>query len=477
MQFNTYLFVLGFLPLCAAVFYAAVRWAGDRAATVWLIVASVGFYAWWNPAYLPLLLASIVVNYGCGLWLAKRAGLRKTLLTLGVGFNLGLLGYFKYAGFLVRTASALGGTELSFAGVALPLAISFYTFQQVAFLVDVYRDRTVLPDPLRYALFVCFFPQLIAGPIVSHREVVPQFAEGWGRRVPWGMVAPGLTLFAAGLFKKVILADHFATLADPSFAVAAAGGAVGTVDAWIGASAYTLQLYFDFSAYSDMAIGLGGLFGITLPVNFDSPYRSVNVAEFWRRWHITLGRFIRDYLYFPLGGSRRGEARTLANLFAVMLLCGLWHGAGWAFVVWGGLHGLGLCAVRLWGRRTDRADGSPLLPRPVAWGLTFGFVVFGWVLFRAEDLGVAANFLAAMAGVTDAASSLIELDDAVVLLPGLLVCLALPNAVRWVHGDLTGWAGRFAWRPHPAFAAGTAVLLYAAVLNLGRVSEFLYFNF
>ena len=466
MLFNSYTFCLLFLPLCLAGFVVALR-VGNRAVCAWLLLASFGFYAWWNPAHVPLLLASIVGNYalGCGIVRFPKVGGWTT--GLGVALNLGLLGYFKYAGFLTATAASATGLRLDFQTIALPLAISFYTFQQIAFLVDVRRDAANLSGPLHYALFVAFFPQLIAGPIVAHRDIVPQFKAGWGGRYPWDRAAAGLTLFAIGLCKKVFIADLLAKSADAVFMKAAAGGAVGCLDAWGGTLAYGLQLYFDFSGYSDMAIGLGGLFGIALPQNFNSPYKSLSVDDFWRRWHMTLGAFFREYLYFPLGGSRQGESRTAFNLFLTMLLCGLWHGAGWAFVIWGGAHGLALVACRLWKRHARP------LPSGVAWGLTFLFVTLAWVPFRAEALSSTLLIYKAMLGYGGAAEAIVKLKHLPQILGMLVVALALPNAYQWVHGDLP----RFGWKPTPVYAYLTAAALFAVVLNLNRMSTFLYFNF
>ncbi|MBT5260335.1 MAG: MBOAT family protein, partial [Nitrospina sp.] len=337
MLFNSYAFIFLFLPVTLLGFQLIGNRGHCRVAVSWLIGASLFFYGWWNPAYLGLILTSILFNYAVGVSLGSRPA--KTVLVVGIAANLGLLGYFKYANFFVDNINALTGSDIVLERIILPLAISFFTFQQITYLVDTYRGETQECDFLRYCLFVTFFPQLIAGPIVHHREMMPQFAKDTFCRLKAKHLAVGLTIFSVGLFKKVILADGIAVYSTPVFDAAEAGVILTFVDAWCGALAFTFQLYFDFSGYSDMAIGLGRMFGIILPVNFFSPYKASNIIEFWRRWHITLSRFARDYLYIPLGGNRKGTLLRFANLMITMLLIGLWHGAGWTFVIWGGLHG------------------------------------------------------------------------------------------------------------------------------------------
>ena len=325
----------------------------------------------------------------------------KTILVAGIAANLGLLGYYKYANFFVDNLNALLGNNLILETIILPLAISFFTFQQIAYLVDAYRGETHEYSFLHYALFVTFFPQLIAGPIVHHHEMLPQFARSTIYRLKAEHLAVGLTIFTLGLFKKVVLADGVAVYATPVFNAAEAGTALTFFEAWGGALAYTFQLYFDFSGYSDMAIGLARMFGIRLPLNFNSPYKATSIIDFWRRWHITLSRFLRDYLYIPLGGSRKGEARRLTNLLITMLLGGLWHGAGWTFVLWGGLHGCYLVVNNIW--RKWRASRGHLHSTPVgrffAWLLTMLAVIVAWVPFRAEGMGAIQIMLSAMFGL------------------------------------------------------------------------------
>ena len=340
MLFNSYTFILLFLPVAVGVFFALGRISHALAAG-WLVAASLFFYAWWSPAYVGLLLGSVLFNYAMGRTLARahasgavRAARRG--LALAVGCNLALLAYYKYMNFFLANVDALRGSPVHHLDIILPLGISFFTFTQIAFLVDTFQGKVKEYKFVHYTLFVTYFPHLIAGPILHHAEMMPQFAQRRVYRPNARYLAAGLTIFCIGLCKKVLIADEIAVYVAPVFGAAAEGRAVGLADAWLGALAYTLQLYFDFSGYSDMAIGLSKMIGVRLPLNFASPYKAVNIIEFWRRWHMTLSRFLRDYLYIPLGGDRKGAARRYLNLLATMVLGGLWHGAGWTFIVWGG---------------------------------------------------------------------------------------------------------------------------------------------
>ncbi|MGH6886959.1 MAG: MBOAT family O-acyltransferase, partial [Geminicoccales bacterium] len=331
MLFNSFEFILAFLPVTLIGFFLLGGRESPRAALSWLVLTSLFFYGWWNPSYLVLIIGSICFNFFVGQRLLARSS--KAILGFGVAVNLLSIAYFKYAGFLAFNIEELAGVEVGLEHIVLPLAISFFTFQQIAYLVDAHRGEVRAEGFVNYALFVTFFPQLIAGPIVHHSEVLPQFARRSTYRLDLDNLALGLTVFSIGLFKKVVLADGIATYATPMFAAAQGGYEPTLFEAWGGALAYTFQLYFDFSGYSDMAVGLGLMFNIRIPINFDSPYKAVNVIDFWRRWHITLSRFLRDYLYIPLGGNRRGPERRYVNLMLTMLLGGLWHGAGWTFVI------------------------------------------------------------------------------------------------------------------------------------------------
>jgi D-alanyl-lipoteichoic acid acyltransferase DltB (MBOAT superfamily) len=493
MLFNSYAFLFGFLPLTLAGVWLLGRRAAAGAAVMWLLAASLWFYAYWNPPYLGMLVGSVAFNYAIGWVLCDRDAAsdrrRRQLLLLGLVGNLLLLVQCKYLGFFAEIAGALAGTDFDPGPMVLPLAISFFTFQQIAFLVDAFRGEVERPSPSRYALFVCFFPQLIAGPIVQHREVLPQLARRGLGRFDAERMAQGLTLFVLGLAKKVVLADRLAPLANPVFDAAAAGEALTFADAWGGALAYTLQLYFDFSGYSDMAVGLGAMVGVKLPRNFDSPYQAASIIDFWRRWHMTLSRFLRNYLYIPLGGNRRGRGRRYANLLLTMLLGGLWHGAGWTFVVWGGVHGLFLVVNHGW--RALRSGGRPSSPpsRAAARALTFAAVVVAWVFFRAESLAAALEMLGAMFGLGGAA--LPGSAGAVPMLGaepwgGLAALLALvwwaPNTNRVLPVALDsppaeGGVPRFAWRATPSWAFAVGTLALVAVVDLVKRSEFIYFRF
>ncbi|MBO6948163.1 MAG: MBOAT family protein [Rhodospirillales bacterium] len=359
-----------------------------------LVLASLFFYAWWDPPFLALLLVSVVINYGFGVWGCRSRS--RTILWFAIAFNLGLIAYFKYAGFLAATTNDVFGTTLSFGQITLPLAISFFTFQQIAYQVDVHRGYVRDTDFIHYCLFVTFFPQLIAGPIVHHREVISQFEDRRRFNLSLDNLSTGAIIFAIGLYKKVVIADGIAPFADSLFDNPAANPTA--LAAWCGTLAYTMQIYFDFSGYSDMAIGLARVFGIRLPVNFASPYKAASIIEFWQNWHITLSRFLRDYLYIPLGGNRFGDMRRYANLLITMLLGGLWHGAAWTFVVWGGLHGALLAVNHLW-RKWRGGSSASSAGRALARALTFLCVVVGWVFFRAETFDGALSVLGGMAGL------------------------------------------------------------------------------
>jgi D-alanyl-lipoteichoic acid acyltransferase DltB (MBOAT superfamily) len=498
MLFNSYVFIFAFLPLTLLGFFLIARVAGRSPAVGFLALASMFFYAWWNPLYLLLLVGEVCINFLIGRAIIRRrhepAG--RAILILGVVFNLAILGFFKYTGFFLGIVNDLAGTHLGFLALVLPLGISFHTFQQVAYLVQA-RSRDVPLYAFKdYLLFVTFFPQLIAGPIVHHDEIIPQIdAPDFTRWRSHNFVV-GLSIFTIGLFKKTVIADTLAQVATPGFGVVAAGHALSAGDAWLSALGYSLQLYFDFSAYSDMAIGLARMFNIVLPANFDSPYKAVNIADFWRRWHMTLSRFLRDYLYFPLGGNRRGPGRAAVNVMITMLLGGLWHGAGWTFVIWGGLHGLYIVL-----HRAVRATGlyERLLPfalprRLVAQSVTLFLVVIAWVFFRAADLQAALTMLGSMFGLVGGApvepTFGIDAPLELVLAAGALALLA-PNVIELFAGEHAVLAldranpvrtpkplDRLAWGPGLGWGLFLGTVASVAVLAiLGWQSEFLYFQF
>jgi len=378
MIFSSYSFLLLFLPSVCGAFLLLRHLRLELIATAFLVLASLIFYAVWDWRFLGLLLGSILLNYRLGFLVAERRG--RGWLVVAIAGNLGALAYYKYAGFLFAFIPSSSSWE-----IVLPLGISFFTFQQIAWQVDLHRGRIQRPgNLLQYAFFVSFFPQLIAGPIVHARDLLPQIGSGWlNRPLHWQL---GLALLAVGLMKKVLLADSLAPGVDLLYERAAAGEALTAPDVVLAAFSYGLQLYFDFSGYADMAMGLGLLFGIRLPVNFRSPYKSASIVEFWRRWHITLSHFLRDYLYIGLGGNRRGATRRHINLLVTMLLGGLWHGAGWQFILWGGIHGGMLVVNHRW-----RGVCPWRLPRPMALSLTLIVVMLAWVPFRADSLSTAAR--------------------------------------------------------------------------------------
>ncbi len=486
MLFNSYEFILCFLPITASVFFGLAKFRLLKAATYWLIFSSIVFYGYWNPSYIPLLLISITGNFLVGHWLGLvKSGtkLSKALLWLGIGFNLTILGYYKYAAFIVSSINHIFQINFLVPDITLPLGISFYSFTQIAYLVDSYRGETKSCYSFpAYILFVVFFPQLIAGPILRHNELISEFKKLRNFVFSHKNLAIGLAFFILGLAKKVLLADSISPWVNTVFSHASD---ITLIEAWFGAIAYTLQLYFDFSGYSDMAIGLGLMFNIRLPINFNSPYKATSIIDFWRRWHITLSNFLRDYLYIPLGGNRKGELRRYINLLLTMLLGGLWHGAGWTYIIWGGLHGLFLTINHGW-----RKVGIKL-PTFLAWFLTFNAVVFSWVIFRASSLDEALEMIRAMLGMNG-----ISLPETFqTLLPwlsyqeveftgfsylpsdykqGVMVLVLLLVVVVWLPNTQ-----QIVQRLQPSrlWAISLGSIATLCLISLNRVSEFLYFQF
>ena len=490
MLFNSYVFIFGFLPLVLAGFYATRRLWNGNLALLFVTACSIGFYSFSSRQYVPLLLISVAANYTFGSYILRSSGSRaKWLTATGVSLNLAALGYYKYANFLVDQANALGA-NFALARVALPLAISFYTFQQIAYLVDCRRGHIRENTVIRYIFLVTFFPHLIAGPIVRFREIAPQFRTFLEKPAATNL-AVGLAVFTFGLAKKVLIADHFGIITSHWFLEAERNGHIDIAHAWIASLSYTLQLYFDFSGYCDMAIGLAKMFGFRLAVNFLSPYKSASISEFWRRWHITLSRFLMDYLYIPLGGNRKSQRRTFANLLATMTLGGLWHGAAWTFVGWGFYHGLLLVVNRAWRIYCPaRAKMALNTVRPVAIGITFVSVVFGWVLFRSPDFATAEVMAEAMVGIH--ASPILPVSQRVLaeIAIGLLACWMLPNVYQIFHGYRPALILRGQYkmvkpypsvvqsrlRPLEAIACSLIVILCLYVMR-SSVSQFLYFMF
>ena len=491
MLFNSYEFIFVFLPITFFIYFYLNHKRLTEASKGFLVCSSLFFYSWWNVAYLPIILSSMVFNYVIGRSLNKtckdksKGFSKKSILIFGIVFNLSLLGYFKYTDFLIENFNLAFSSDADLLHLALPLAISFFTFQQIAYLVDSYRQETKEYDFLNYALFVTFFPQLIAGPIVHHKEMMPQFAKTRNKVKNYRNIAMGLFIFSIGLFKKVVIADTFAGWATAGFDVATT---LNLFEAWATSLSYTFQLYFDFSGYTDMAIGLALLFNIRLPVNFNSPYKATNIQDFWRRWHITLSRFLRDYVYIPLGGNRKGGFRTYNNLMATFVLGGLWHGAAWTFVFWGFLHGLALIIQRLWSKLGIK------LWTWLAWLITFNFVNITWVFFRAKEWDDAVKVLSGMFGLSGIKvhsvlySKLSFLEnygvefgvyDAIQLTAlgilwfifGFILVLMFKNSIQIIKGFKTSYKNLLIFIV--TLFIGVTHLIY----RLGESSEFLYFNF
>ncbi|MEM7167733.1 MAG: MBOAT family protein [Planctomycetota bacterium] len=500
MLFNSYPFIYLFLPVTLLLFFVVGRFSRTGAVGC-LVTCSLCFYASWNPdpsaswspRFLLLILASIGSNFALGRVFSRQFAAGRTskpLLVLGLAFNLCLLGYFKYANFFVDNVNAMLGATLDLDPVILPLAISFFTFQQVAYLLDTYQGKTEEHGFAHYCLFVTFFPQLIAGPIVHHKEMLPQFQKSRTYCFSHENLAVGATIFLFGLCKKVFLADTFAEVANPAFDQTAAGGP-SLVGAWAGTVAYTLQLYFDFSGYSDMAIGLGRLFGIRLPLNFNSPYKACNIIDFWRRWHMTLSRFLRDYLYFPLGGGRRGKGRRYVNLMITMLLGGLWHGAGWTFVAWGALHGFYLLVNHAWRSMRDRVGAVPVASwwrRELSRAATLFAVMMAWVFFRADDFGAAASMFQSLFGMTGIGSREELIASFPWLLVGLVLALWAPNTQQILQGHSPALETRpgevapnpwpwLVWQPSALWALGMLCGFVIGMVYISDLNEFLYFQF
>lgn len=528
MLFNSIDFIYIFLPITLFIFWILASFKKNihnSVIIVFFILASLIFYSYWSFAFAFLMLLSVVVNWIIGEVIVKNPSpypIKPISIVIGLVFNLSLLGYFKYANFVVDNLNYLGFSFSRFESLILPIGISFYTFTQIGYLVDLYRNSDNKNYPfLKYLLFIIFFPQLIAGPILCHSELIPQF-RGLNWRFDSRNLILGMTVFSVGLFKKLVVADTIARWATPVFELADSGVLISFFIAWQGAIAYTLQLYFDFSAYSDMAIGLGKMFNIKLPINFFSPYKALSIVEFWRRWHITLSRFLRDYLYISLGGNRKGEARKYVNLLIVMTLGGFWHGASWNFILWGGLHGFYLCINHGWKKLSKRLAISTVshLNRLGSWGLTFLAVVVGWVIFRAETFAGAVNILKGMAGlqgifipeiyetklgvigrlisslgikfdasIVEQASVFSGLKGSVTILVLLFLTLSLPNIYQLmaneplaldIYKNLRHYPRSwFVWQSNAAFSVATAILFVVSISMLFTVkdSEFLYFQF
>ncbi|MDO6766030.1 MBOAT family protein [Agarivorans sp. 1_MG-2023] len=486
MLFNSEAFLFAFLPFTLIAFFLISKYLGYSFAKFWLVSASLFFYGFWNPNYLVLIVSSVVLNFYLSRCILVSSGRRRKFwASIGVVSNLLVLSYFKYMDFIIININGVLGLDFGVMNIVLPLAISFFTFQQISFLLDSYSEKVSEQSFLNYVLYVTFFPQLIAGPIVHHSEIMPQFSQHFRRKVNWKNVNLGMLLFSIGLFKKVVLADTFSVWADTGFAQPET---LRMISAWQSSLSYTLQLYFDFSGYADMAIGIALMFNIQLPLNFNSPYKSLSIKDFWRRWHMTLSRWLRDYLYIPLGGNRHGSALATRNVIITFLLGGLWHGAAWTFVVWGGMHGVALAIHRVW-----ESTGIKM-PKLFAWILTFVFINVTWVLFRASDLTDAGLILKVMFNVNQFGADVefirtsLALSGSLLILPagiqpawisfcifwGVTVVVKSPSAIDIaktyeVNGENTKRSLGFL----------TTFLLILSVLTIfsGQQSSFLYFDF
>lgn len=486
MLFNSYLFIFAFLPIMLLGYFWLLRQRLILGSKIWLVVGSLFFYGYWNLLYVPLLLFSIFVNFFTGSALANEQALRitkKQLLSFGLVFNIGLLAYFKYTDFLLDNFNGIFNANVPLSHIVLPLGISFFTFTQIAFLVDAYRGKVKEYDLLNYMLFVSYFPHLLAGPILHHAEMMPQFTNRWNLAVRWKNIAIGLFLFSIGLFKKVVIADTFSQWANTGFDVATT---LNFFEAWATSLSYTLQLYFDFSGYTDMAIGISLMFNIRLPINFNSPYKAKDIQDFWRRWHITLSRFLRDYIYIPLGGNKVSKGHNYGNLFTVFLIGGLWHGASWMFVIWGALHGTAIIIHRIWKDLGLKMWGW------LGWLITFNFVNIAWVFFRAKDFESTQKILGGMMGFGEIVLPA-QLETYLPFLQKYRVKFAIsiqsidPAGIKLIFATfffitillLLKNSTELSIKFKPTFFNQSLVtlMLYVSILFLGRYSEFLYFRF
>ena len=466
MLFNSQLFILLYLPVTLSVFLILSTRASNTPALLWLLMASLFFYGWWNPHYVPLLSGSIMVNFLLARTMVhsrRKSHQRFILLTTGVVFNLGLLGYFKYAGLLLNSFGEIVGTHFTMGTITLPLAISFYTFQQISYLVDVWRNRGREYDLLRYAVYVTFFPQLIAGPIVRHNELIPQFDLAPLRDGAWERIGRGSMLFCIGLVKKVLIADSLAGIVDTTFSTATTQGALDFTSSWLAAFAFSWQIYFDFSGYSDMAIGLSMMFGFNLPINFNAPYRANSLREFWQRWHMTLSRFLRDYLFVPLARNKRLPHPRILAILVTMFLAGLWHGAAWTFAIWGLAHGLGLLVNTAFAKRGWH------LSRGIGWLLTLLFWVELAPLFRGDSFTTAVVFWRGMHDLSGVIAPQDWSDLVVAVVAGIIAILG-PTSQKVTLEQLEP-------KQSLAVGAGLIVTLMLVLIGDGDTQEFYYFQF
>ena len=477
MLFNTVEFIFLFLPITLIVYFFLNKIKLIKVSTAWLVFASLFYYSYWKLDYLPIILFSMIFNYAVGSTLSNETKLkinRKMLLIFGILGNVLLLGYFKYFDFLIYNVNLIFHQSFNYFNIILPLAISFFTFQQIAYIVDSYEGKTKEYDFLTYALFVTFFPQLIAGPIVHHKEMIPQFENLRNRFINYKNLSKGLLLFSVGLFKKVIIADFVSKTAVSGFA-----GAVNLsfIEAWLTIFSYTFQIFFDFSGYTDMARGIGYMFNIELPQNFNNPYISVDIQEFWRRWHITLSRFLRDYIYIPLGGNRMGGGKTYRNIFITFLIGGIWHGANWTFIIWGIMHGIGSIINRIY------KNTKLVMPFPLAWIINFFYINIAWVFFGAENITKAKYVLIN-------AFNVLNFDIPKIYFPSIRfrssgmefsfwILILIPILIFFIFNDtFRKWLDNFI--PSKRYSIFIIIILLIVLFEIIKPdysSPFIYFNF
>ncbi len=486
MLFNSYEFIIAFLPIVFFIYFYLNKNKLTEASKALLVISSLTFYSWWNTIYLPLILISMLFNYTLGTSISKKKQHKlvspKILVTIGILSNIALLGYFKYCDFFIKNINYIVNTNIPLLNLALPLAISFFTFQQIAYLIDSYKKETKEYNFLNYGLFVTFFPQLIAGPIVHHKEMMPQFNNPKNKIINLKNISKGFYIFGVGLFKKVIIADTFSIWATNGFDHT---NELTCIEAWITSLSYSFQLYFDFSGYTDMAVGVALLFNIKLPINFNSPYKASNIQEFWRRWHITLSRFLKDYIYIPLGGNRCNNIKVISNLIITFLIGGIWHGAGWNFIFWGLLHGIALVFYRIWKLLGFKLNYI------LGWFITFNFVNIAWIFFRANNWNDSFNVIKGMLGLNGIYLPNVfnnklhilsnynikfgpwinhingNLFTPIWVTLGFIIVLGFKNSIEQT----------IKFKRNYKTAIFSGLLFGYSIASINKVSEFLYFNF
>ena len=469
MLFSSYEFLFCFLPITIIGYYLILNAKKVNMARGWLVIASLFFYGWFNIKYLPIIIVSILINFAIGKGIKKEDKYKKIYFIIGATFNVGLLCYFKYYDFFVENVNVLFKTNWTLKHLLLPLGLSFFSFQQLSYLIDVYKGETKDYSLLNFSLFVTFFPQLIAGPIVLHSEIMPQFDDKEKQRLNWDNIASGIFMFSIGFFKKLVIADSFAVWATNGFDSTAS---LTFYQGWFVSLAYTMQIYFDFSGYSDMAVGIGKIFNIDLPANFLSPYKSTSISEFWRRWHITLGRALSTYVYKPLGGNRKGRVKTYINLLLTFLVSGLWHGAAWTFVFWGLLHGIASVIDRLF------RDNNWKINKYVSWFLTFMFVNCAWVFFRAATFERAFEILKAMFSIPSGGAfnmAGIITNGSIIIIGLVYILLVISLVVTLSFKNTYELAETFDYTT--INTVYVVILMMIGISFMPRISPFIYFNF